>query len=78
MLAAGPDLIVSGRHRQLFLHIAGAGRGGYEHGVPTIEINPGRTPLAAARSTSASRLRAAEAPPALLDASGYTLDTGRG
>ena len=47
-----------------------------EHGIPTIEINPGGTPL----SDSVMfrfRLRAAEVLPALLDAGGYSLDSGR-
>ena len=46
-----------------------------EHGVPTIEINPGSTPVSE-RVDVRLRLRAAEALPAILDAAGYTLENG--
>jgi len=47
-----------------------------ENGVPTIEINPGSTPVSE-RVDVRLRLRAAEALPAILDAAGYSLDSGR-
>ena len=76
VLAAGPDLILSIGTGSAFPYIAGPVLWAIEQGIPTIEINPGRTPL----SNSVSfrfRLRAAEALPALLDAAGYSLDSGR-
>ncbi len=77
VLAAGPDLVVSVGTGSAFPYIAGPVVSAIEHGVPTIEINPGHTPLSE-QVDFRFRLRAAEALPALLDASGYTLDTGRG
>lgn len=76
VLAAGPDMIVSVGTGSAFPYIAGPMLWAIEHGIPTIEINPGGTPL----SDSVMfrfRLRAAEVLPALLDAGGFSLDSGR-
>jgi len=77
VLAAGPELIVSIGTGSAFAYIAGPVLWAIERRIPTIEINPGRTPLSSSVRFR-FRLRAAEALPALLDAAGYSLDTGRG
>jgi NAD-dependent deacetylase len=76
VLKAGPDLIISVGTGSGFPYIAGPVVWAIENGIPTIEINPGGTPLSE-RVSFRFRLRAAEALPALLDAAGYSLDSGR-
>ncbi|HOY02830.1 MAG TPA: hypothetical protein PLV36_15170, partial [Zoogloea sp.] len=76
VLAAGPDLIFTVGTGSAFPYIAGPVLWALENGVPTIEINPGSTPVSE-RVDVRLRLRAAEALPAILDAAGYSLDSGR-
>lgn len=76
VLAAGPDLILSVGTGSAFPYIAGPVQWAIEQGIPTIEINPGHTPLSEQVSIRL-RLRAADALPAMLDAAGFSLDSGR-
>lgn len=76
VLAAGPDLVISVGTGSAFPYIAGPVLHAISAGVPTIEINPGETPLSR-QVDIRLRLRAAEALPAMLDAAGYSLDSGR-
>ena len=76
VLAAGPDLIVSVGTGSAFPYIAGPVVWAIENGIPSSEINPGGTPLSE-HVRFRLRLRAAEALPALLDAAGFGLDSGR-
>lgn len=76
VLAAGPELVVSVGTGSAFPYIAGPVMWAIESGIPTIEINPGHTPLSE-RVDFRLCLRAAEVLPALLDAAGFSLDTGR-
>ena len=76
VLAAGPDLIFTVGTGSAFPYIAGPVLWALENGVPTIEINPGSTPVSE-RVDIRLRLRAAEALPAILDAAGFSLDSGR-
>ena len=75
VLAAGPDMIFSVGTGSSFPYIAGPMLWAIEQGIPTIEINPGHTPISE-RMMFRFRLRAAEVLPALLDAAGYSLDRG--
>jgi NAD-dependent deacetylase len=75
-LAAGPDLIFSVGTGSAFPYIAEPVLWAIEQGIPTIEINPGHTPLSE-RVDIRLRLRAAEALPAILDSAGLGLDCGR-
>lgn len=75
VLAAGPDMIFSVGTGSSFPYIAGPMLWAIEQGIPTIEINPGHTPISE-RVMFRFRLRAAEVLPALLDAAGYSLDRG--
>lgn len=75
MLEAGPDLVFTVGTGSAFPYIAGPVLWALEQGVPTIEINPGHTPVSE-RVDIRLRLRAAEALPALLDAAGFSLDGG--
>jgi NAD-dependent deacetylase len=75
VLAAGPDLILSVGTGSAFPYIAGPVIWAVENGIPTIEINPGHSPLSEKVSIRL-RMRAAEALPAMLDAAGYSLDSG--
>ena len=72
-LAAGPDLILSVGTGSAFPYIAGPVLWAIEQGIPTIEINPGATPLSTQVDVRL-RLRAAEALPAMLDAAGIALE----
>ncbi|MDD3352462.1 NAD-dependent deacylase [Zoogloea sp.] len=76
VLEAGPDLIVSVGTGSAFPYIAGPVVWAVDKGIPTIEINPGHTPLSE-QVRVCLKMRAAEALPAMLDAAGYSLDCGR-
>ncbi|WP_374267514.1 NAD-dependent deacetylase [Zoogloea sp.] len=76
VMAAGPGLILSVGTGSSFPYIAGPMLWAIENGIPTIEINPGHTPISE-RVRHRFRLRAAEVLPALLDAAGFSLDSGR-
>lgn len=72
VLAAGPDLVISVGTGSAFPYIAGPVIWAAEAGIPTIEINPGHTPVSAHVEIQLP-LRAAEALPALLEAAGLGL-----
>ena len=72
----GPDLVISISTGSAFPYIAGPVLAAAGRGDPTIEINPGGTHLSEL-VTVRQRKRAAEALPAILDAAGYSLDSGR-
>ena len=76
VLAQRPDLVISVGTGSAFPYIAGPVLAAAGRGDPTIEINPGGTHLSEL-VTVRLRMRAAEALPAILDAAGYSLDSGR-
>lgn len=76
VLEAGPDIVLSVGTGSAFPYIAGPVVWAIQAGIPTVEINPGHTPLSESVRFR-FRLRAADVLPALLDAAGYSLDSGR-
>jgi NAD-dependent deacetylase len=76
VLASEPDLVLSVGTGSAFPYIAGPVFAAAARGAGTIEINPGGTHLSDI-VTVRLRMRAAEALPAILDAAGYSLDSGR-
>lgn len=74
-LDAGPDIVFSVGTGSAFPYISGPVVWAIESGIPTVEINPGHTPLSEHVSYR-FRLRAAEVLPALLDAAGFGFGSG--
>ena len=72
-LAEGPDLVFSVGTGSAFPYIAGPVVWAAQQGIPTVEINPGTTPVSDIVSMRLP-LRAGEALPALLDAAGLGLE----